>query len=142
VSPNIETAKAAPVCPECGAPMVLREARSDRAIRKGPFWGCSRFPSCKATHGAHPDGQPLGLPADKETKRWRIVAHEAFDRLWEPAGPSARAAAYRWLSRSMALTEAECHIGRFSIEQCKQVIELAIDQRPFTAGRDSRMKKP
>jgi four helix bundle suffix protein len=41
-------APTAPVCPQCGKPMVLRMAR------KGPragsqFWGCSSFPDCRGT---------------------------------------------------------------------------------------------
>ena len=36
----------APVCPRCGAPMVLR--RAHRGKREGRhFWGCSRFPLCR-----------------------------------------------------------------------------------------------
>ncbi len=30
-------------CPECGAPMTLRQSRY------GPFWGCTRYPECKGT---------------------------------------------------------------------------------------------
>ncbi len=39
-------------CPECGAPMVLRQSRY------GPFWGCSRYPECKGT-------LPLVQPAER-----------------------------------------------------------------------------
>lgn len=42
-------------CSECSGSMTLRNSRY------GFFYGCSRFPDCRATHGAHPDGQPLGL---------------------------------------------------------------------------------
>ncbi len=31
------------VCPRCGRPMVLRHSS------RGPFWGCSGFPGCRAT---------------------------------------------------------------------------------------------
>lgn len=35
-----------PLCPRCGAPMILRKAR--RGKREGQFfWGCSRFPRCQ-----------------------------------------------------------------------------------------------
>lgn len=37
-----------PQCPKCGAPMVLKTARKgNRAGSK--FWGCTRYPDCKAT---------------------------------------------------------------------------------------------
>ena len=37
-----------PVCPRCGAPMVLRTGQS--GPRKGQrFWGCSSFPDCRFT---------------------------------------------------------------------------------------------
>ncbi len=32
-----------PACPECGAPMVKRRSR------RGPFWGCSKYPECRGT---------------------------------------------------------------------------------------------
>ncbi|MBK1717334.1 restriction endonuclease [Thiocystis violacea] len=38
----------APVCPTCGAAMVLRTAK--RGVEAGkPFWGCSTFPKCRGT---------------------------------------------------------------------------------------------
>lgn len=50
--PRIEPALAAstdsataPECPRCGAAMVRRKNRRDAS----EFWGCSRFPACKAT---------------------------------------------------------------------------------------------
>lgn len=33
----------APPCPSCGAPMRLLQSR------RGPFWGCSAYPTCRAT---------------------------------------------------------------------------------------------
>ena len=37
--------------------MVLRNSKY------GLFYGCSTYPNCKASHGAHKDGKPLGTPA-------------------------------------------------------------------------------
>ena len=63
-------------CPECGEPMVLRNSKY------GLFYGCSEFPRCKASHGAHKKtGQPLGTPADGPTKKARIRAHDSFVHL-------------------------------------------------------------
>lgn len=42
VAPSGDDAPA-PVCPKCGAPMVLRTRKSDG----GSFWGCSSYPKCR-----------------------------------------------------------------------------------------------
>jgi ssDNA-binding Zn-finger/Zn-ribbon topoisomerase 1 len=96
--------------------------------RYGKFYGCTRYPECKGTHGAHPDGRPLGTPADRETKDARIEAHQAFDTLWKrPHGKMQRQEAYLWLQKRMGLSADECHIGRFTKEQCEQVIDIIRD---------------
>lgn len=97
-------------CPEpnCGGVLHLKESRF------GPFWGCECFKQngCKGTHGAHPDGTPLGTPADKETKEWRIEAHAVFED-WYTAKNLSRNEAYEQLQRIMGLTSSEAHIGKF-----------------------------
>lgn len=74
---------AAVICPKCGAEMALRSTNKyllkDGSPRK--FYGCSRWPDCDATHGAHPDGRPLGVPGTDEDKKGRIAAHATFDAL-------------------------------------------------------------
>lgn len=37
---------AAPACPKCGSPMVMRTARKG-ANAGGQFWGCPRYPECR-----------------------------------------------------------------------------------------------
>jgi ssDNA-binding Zn-finger/Zn-ribbon topoisomerase 1 len=111
------------ICPECGAEMVLRKTSKytypDGSPR--PFYGCSRFPVCRGTHGAHPDGRPLGIPGNEEVKKARNLAHAAFDPLWKD-GHMGRKEAYAWLSEEMGIEFA--HIGAMDEEQCKKVIEL------------------
>ena len=102
-------------CPECGEAMVLRNSKF------GLFYGCSTFPKCKATHGAHKDGKPLGIPADKATKKCRIDAHEAFDQLWKGKHMD-RSAAYEWMQEVMEMTEDEAHIGRLDADQCEDLV--------------------
>jgi len=63
------------------------------------------------------------MPANAETKGWLMRAHDAFDQLWKSGRMSWREA-YVWLRTAMGLSKAECHIGRFDIEQCKQVIDV------------------
>lgn len=113
------------ICPECGSAMVLRS--TDRFVHRDGttrrFFGCSRFPDCRATHGAHPDGSPYGIPGDAATKEARVRAHEAFDRLWKSGGMS-RKAAYRRMQSLMGMTRDDAHIGRFDVGQCEKLIAL------------------
>lgn len=104
-------------CGDCGSPMVLRNSRF------GQFYGCTKFPACKGTHGAHPDGKPMGIPANKETKEARITAHAAFDTLWK-TNLMKRKEAYRWMRRAMDLPAKMAHISMFSKEQCALLCAL------------------
>jgi ssDNA-binding Zn-finger/Zn-ribbon topoisomerase 1 len=93
-------------------------------LRRGKFslfWGCTLFPKCRGTHGAHPDGQPLGKPADSATKAARIRAHEVFDRLWKTHNLSRRQA-YMIMQRVLDMSADEAHIAKFSIKQCERLI--------------------
>jgi len=107
-------------CPEagCDSLMVLRESRY------GPFYSCARYPKCTGSHGSHPDGTPLGIPADKETKKARMDAHAVFDLLWQPVGaPYSRSAAYFEMRTMMGLSEEKAHIGNFDIDQCMDLVK-------------------
>lgn len=116
-----------PICPKCGSRMELRETQkytySDGTFRK--FWGCCRWPKCNGTHGATPEGTPLGTPADDITKRWRIEAHKALERYMRlPGGHRMhRSVAYKDLSKKTGIEPRKCHIGMMDIEQCKLIIE-------------------
>jgi ssDNA-binding Zn-finger/Zn-ribbon topoisomerase 1 len=94
----------------------------------GKFYGCVRWPDCKGTHGAHQStGEPLGIPANAETKKARILAHEAFDTLWKN-GKMSRKEAYKWMQENLSLTKEEAHISRFDKETCERLI-LAIQEK-------------
>ncbi|GAF98235.1 unnamed protein product [marine sediment metagenome] len=110
-------------CPECGADMVLRKSKY------GKFYGCSRWPECDATHGADGDGRPLGIPADKATRRARQQAHTAFDGLWRGSEATrSRAKAYKWLQGVLGLSPDECHIANLDREACGRVVEACREQ--------------
>lgn len=113
-------------CPEpgCGGRLVLKKADF------GLFYGCENYPKCSGKHSAHQaSGAPMGVPAPKAVREARIRAHEAFDRLWKVVSPwqkvpppMNRKAAYRWLQTALKLTKNEAHIGRFTVEQCENLI--------------------
>lgn len=105
-------------CGECGSPMTLRSGRFGR------FYGCTRWPECGGVHGAHPDGSPMGEPADQATRHARIAAHAAFDQLWQ-SGRMTRKAAYSWLARTTNLTPSSAHIAKMDRAQCEAVVAAA-----------------
>jgi predicted RNA-binding Zn-ribbon protein involved in translation (DUF1610 family) len=69
-------------CADCGVKMRLRGESSLRYV----------CPSCGATLIAAPTGQPLGVPATKETRRWRRRADTGFDCIWRPGNVTRRSA--------------------------------------------------
>lgn len=113
------------VCPECGAPMNLKPSRF------GLFYGCSKWAEtkCPGGHGAHRDGTPLGVPANKATKEARQAAHHVFDHLWK-TNRMSRGAAYRWMQKVMGMTSDEAHIGRFSQAECKRLVLAFREAQP------------
>lgn len=131
------------ICPDCGAEMTLRSTAKykTRDGKDKMFYGCSRFPNCRAIHGAHPDGKPLGIPGNQETKAARIKAHAAMDKVVQERGwgkdakdPRARRGLYLWLGRKMGFEEREiaekCHIAMFDVNQCQRVIEICVAADP------------
>ena len=114
-------------CPECGSEMILRQTNKFKYKNGEPrkFYGCSKWPNCKGTHGADPQGNPLGIPGDHETKKMRIKAHDIFESLWKTKSTFlTKGEAYNWLAGRMGIANIDCHIGRFDKEQCEKVIKL------------------
>jgi hypothetical protein len=113
------------ICPEkdCDGRMVLRSSKH------GLFYGCSNYPRCKGSHGAHPDGSPLGTPADKETKRARIRAHFFFDRLWHE-GIMTRTEAYAMLAEALHVKPIFAHIALMDATMCEVLVDYLKGKYP------------
>lgn len=120
------------LCPYCGAFAVLVDGkviyphRPDLKYLK--FWQCA---PCGAYVGCHKRGVgygngtvPLGRLANAELRMEKSRAHRSFDPLWE-TGMMSRTVAYAWLAVQMGIPRAQCHIGMFDVDQCKQVVHLA-----------------
>jgi ssDNA-binding Zn-finger/Zn-ribbon topoisomerase 1 len=121
-------------CPECGSPMRLVETLWD----DHPWqYRCSRSPLCSGTHGAHPDGRPLGIPGDAATKLARIAAHDVFDRLWK-SGAMRRSEAYEELDAALGNDPGCSHFGAMSISECKRAEAWARERLLFLQGQPKR----
>lgn len=114
-----------PVCPYCGDASILINGlviyphRPDLADLS--FYQCS---PCDAYVGCHKGGtEPLGRLADKELRAWKSKTHKVFDPLWR-SGLMKRSEAYKQLAIEMNIESKSCHVGMFSVEQCKQAYEI------------------
>lgn len=98
---------------------------------------------CNAHVGVH-DGTdiPLGRLADSQLRYWKKATHRAFDPIWRYGRCRGRRdAAYRWLSRQMNLPPEETHIGMFTVEQCKKVVQICNEEMKTTLERIRRAKQ-
>lgn len=91
------------------------------------FWKCPG--QCDAYVGCHLPNkalgyrgtEPMGVLANPELRRAKMAAHAALDPFWKAAGIK-RHVAYRWLAEQLGIHEEACHIGMFTVDQCKQVV--------------------
>ena len=111
------------MCPKCGSKMILRTTSKftygDGSPRK--FYGCCRYPTCTGTHCAHPDGKPVGIPADDELKKLRMRAHKLFDNFMQGM---TKGQAYVKLSKMMDIDIRDCHFGMMNFIRAKRAIKL------------------
>lgn len=106
-------------CPECESGK-LRRTYSQKMRRF--YYKCNQE-NCEGYIGAHPDGSPLGIPANKKIRQKRQEAHEVFDRLWKE-GHCKRTTAYRIMAERMGI-EDELHIANLGWAECEQLIKLS-----------------
>jgi len=113
-----------PVCPYCNNPSKKVTGKAIYPHRPDLFklviYQCEPCDAYVGCHGS--SDKPLGLPANKETRKARSRAHRSFDQLWRNHIITSRTLAYKWLRTEMPLTSKECHIGNFTITQCEEVI--------------------
>lgn len=110
----------APACSECNSNKqvsfvkgnVIYPYRLD--LYEKFFWLCD----CGAYVGCHGQtGEALGFPAAAYTRALRMQVHELFDKLWK-TGSLTRKQAYAKMGEALGITKDECHVGRFTSEQC------------------------
>lgn len=136
-----------PSCTYCQQPAIratgadIYPHRPDLATRK--FFRCI---PCEAHVGTHvKTGHPLGTLANAALRKLRSQAHNTFDPIWQGwvdgelrarkkrgAPPlhvgntvkKYRTEAYALLAKAMDISVENCHIGAFTEDQCRQVIDL------------------
>lgn len=127
-----------PICPYCGqfsAKVTGREIYPHRPdLAHKTFYQCA---PCGAYVGCHSGtDKPLGRLADAELRRWKSIAHSAFDPIWRArferkrqSDPSyrkhhARGGRYKRLAELLGIPRGDCHIGMFDVDQCRRVYAI------------------
>jgi len=122
---DISTGK---ICPYCNNPTAYVNSTVVYKRNYGNIYLCI---DCHAWVGVHKGtDNALGRLANYELREAKKLAHEYFDQLWKrkvkkgwPKG-KARAKAYKWLSKELAIAPEETHIGMFDVDICLKVVEL------------------
>jgi ssDNA-binding Zn-finger/Zn-ribbon topoisomerase 1 len=113
------------ICPNCGAKMILKNTQKFFYKNGEPrkFYGCSRFPLCTSTHGAHPDGRPLGIPVTQKIKTLRVKVHFMCNQVWgnwNDIDSRVKREMYNWMKENAPKT----HIGEMNEEELLKTEEL------------------
>lgn len=113
------------VCDVCGSKkikLIPRDEKDPLYKKHQFFYQCN---SCGASVNCHKNTKsPCGKLADKYTKKLRLHAHEALDKIWKNCYLS-REECYEWLAESLKIKKEECHISNFNQQQLKEVIEIS-----------------
>ena len=116
-------------CPECGSLMelVFTHHRYRDGKRK-PKYQCIHHPECKGSHGAHPDGSPLGVPGDGKTRLLRQTLHEILEIKYPGTVEYTRRKTGHWLIGN----GFPAHIGEMDSDQCRSAIHIIINKKALS----------
>jgi hypothetical protein len=108
------------ICPYCKGKTQFVDSSVIYGKSYGMIYLCS---SCDAYCGVHRGTNiSLGRLANSELRKAKREAHTHFDLLWKE-GYFGRNELYHRLSQELSIPRDYCHIGMFSVETCKRVVE-------------------
>lgn len=120
-------------CPYCDYPVIVlpNHIIYGKAYGTGLSYACSRYPVCDAYVGMHGEKAseeqrylPLGTLANKELRNLRKQTHALIDPYWQVKGIGlSRRRVYQLLAKFLGLSQDQTHIGMFTEEQCRKVIQ-------------------
>ncbi|HMA68774.1 MAG TPA: zinc-finger-containing protein [Candidatus Mcinerneyibacterium sp.] len=122
-------------CNHCGSPVEFVDSSIIYGKSYGMIYKCTK---CDSYVGSHkPDymyNQPLGRLANKIERELKKEAHSLFDPLWKTGKidtlmpdiikTNSRKKAYIWLSKKLNISLDSCHIGHFTENTLREVIEI------------------
>jgi hypothetical protein len=116
------------VCPFCSGDVAVAHHNEIYGRAYGEWPWVYLCKSCRAYVGMYPlTNIPLGTLADAKLRNARKLGKKPFEALWDGGGMT-RTEAYAALAAHMGKTEADCHFGWFSIEECRIAYRWAIEK--------------
>ncbi|BDR67222.1 hypothetical protein K144312032_14500 [Clostridium tetani] len=114
--------KIAKQCPFCGHEIVKTSNKEiyGKEYGNGQCYLCK---SCRASVGTHPNGEPLGILANREMKILKRCCHDLFDYTWK-SRKLTRNSAYKILSEKLGISINDCHFGHFNTDILLKAIEI------------------
>lgn len=108
------------ICPYCKKETEFVDSSEVYRESYGMIYLCRQ---CKAWVGVHKNSdKALGRLANRALRNEKNNAHFWFDKLWKE-GDLNRSDAYAWLSEKLGIPVKYTHIGMFSAETCRKVIQ-------------------
>lgn len=118
-------------CRYCGSNVKLVDDKELYGKSYGGELYLCQNGGCQARVGCHPDGSPLGILANRELRRWRSVAHEAFDPLYEAYDRDlSRDGAGYYIQQAIGVPEEKTHIAMLDLGECKNLIFWLMKEGP------------
>lgn len=106
-------------------------------LHRKAIWHCD---TCLGYVGCHPNSTvPLGYPADSQTRKARSQLHDGrLDPIWKRhktkrARNEERNKVYAFLGKALNLLPGNCHVGMFTLEQCREAWK-ALAHYPIEGG--------
>ena len=107
-------------CPYCQNKAKWCDNKEVYGKRYGKSYMCYWCEDCRAYVGCHNNTRkPLGIMANKETRKWRMKVHSILDPLWQ-SGKMTRKEVYKKLEK---IFNERIHIGESDIQRCKDILE-------------------
>jgi hypothetical protein len=106
--------KKSPICPECGTLMAMDYSKKYQKL----FYFCPNTKCNIAISAYHSSSDPVGIPANRNTRALRQRAHKLATKIWNYKDFHQRNKMYAWLGKN---TKSK-HIGEMKDLELLEVI--------------------
>lgn len=131
-------------CNLCGGAVIYTSNAKiyGRKYGNGRCYLCTKCGAYVGTHTPRPR-EALGLLADEQMRKGKIMCHEIFDSKWkgQPQASKKRKKLYGWLAEKLEIPYEDCHFGYFDLDMLRKAyrILLSIKDEPLKYNASGRI---